>query len=80
LLLALKARKGGRPAKETKAGTGLRLPTRKEAAEAAYLSPRQAKKTIRAALTKDHDGSPATVLGAALDMLAGPGVEGKAAG
>jgi hypothetical protein len=27
--------------------------------------------TIRAALTKDHDGSPATVIGAALDKLAG---------
>ena len=27
--------------------------------------------TIRAALTKDHDGGPATLLGAALDMLAG---------
>jgi hypothetical protein len=27
--------------------------------------------TIRAALTKDHDGSPATLLGAALDALAG---------
>jgi hypothetical protein len=26
--------------------------------------------TIRAALTKDHDGSPATVIGAALDKLA----------
>ena len=26
--------------------------------------------TIRAALTKDHDGHPATLLGAALDMLA----------
>jgi hypothetical protein len=26
--------------------------------------------TIRAALTKDHDGSPATLLGAALDPLA----------
>jgi hypothetical protein len=26
--------------------------------------------TIRAALTKDHDGSPATLLGAALDNLA----------
>jgi hypothetical protein len=25
--------------------------------------------TIRAALTKDHDGSPATLLGAALDKL-----------
>jgi hypothetical protein len=25
---------------------------------------------IRAALTKDHDGSPATLLGAALDKLA----------
>jgi hypothetical protein len=28
--------------------------------------------TIRAALTKDHDGSPATLLGAALDKLALP--------
>jgi hypothetical protein len=27
--------------------------------------------TIRAALTKDHDGSPATLLGAALDILDG---------
>jgi hypothetical protein len=27
--------------------------------------------TIRAALTKDHDGGPATLLGAALDKLAG---------
>jgi hypothetical protein len=27
--------------------------------------------TIRAALTKDHDGCPATLLGAALDALAG---------
>jgi ribonucleoside-diphosphate reductase alpha chain len=27
--------------------------------------------TIRQALTKDHDGGPATVLGAALDALAG---------
>ena len=27
--------------------------------------------TIRGALTKDHDGSPATVLGTALDVLAG---------
>jgi hypothetical protein len=27
--------------------------------------------TIRSALTKDHDGSAATVIGAALDMLAG---------
>jgi hypothetical protein len=26
--------------------------------------------TIRAALTKDHDGGPATLLGAALDVLA----------
>jgi hypothetical protein len=26
--------------------------------------------TIRAALTKDHDGHPATLLGAALDVLA----------
>lgn len=26
--------------------------------------------TIRAALTKDHDGGPATLLGAALDALA----------
>jgi hypothetical protein len=26
--------------------------------------------TIRAALTKDHDGSPATAIGAALDALA----------
>jgi hypothetical protein len=26
--------------------------------------------TIRSALTKDHDGSPATVLGAALDAIA----------
>jgi hypothetical protein len=26
--------------------------------------------TIRAALTKDHDGAPATLLGAALDALA----------
>jgi hypothetical protein len=26
--------------------------------------------TIRAALTKDHDGSSATLLGAALDILA----------
>ena len=30
------------------------------------------------ALTKDHDGSPATVLGAALDVLAGV-EEGQAA-
>jgi hypothetical protein len=27
--------------------------------------------TIRAALTKDHDGSPATLLGTALDILCG---------
>jgi hypothetical protein len=27
--------------------------------------------TIRAALTKDHDGQPATLLGAAIDALAG---------
>jgi hypothetical protein len=27
--------------------------------------------TIRQALTKDHDGAPATLLGAALDALAG---------
>jgi ribonucleoside-diphosphate reductase alpha chain len=27
--------------------------------------------TIRRALTKDHDGAPATLLGAALDILAG---------
>jgi hypothetical protein len=27
--------------------------------------------TIRAALTRDHDGGPATLLGAALDALAG---------
>jgi hypothetical protein len=27
--------------------------------------------TIRSALTKDHDGGPATVIGAALDKLAG---------
>jgi hypothetical protein len=27
--------------------------------------------TIRQALTKDHDGGPATLLGAALDVLAG---------
>ena len=27
--------------------------------------------TIRAALTKDHDGGPATLLGAGLDVLAG---------
>jgi hypothetical protein len=27
--------------------------------------------TIRGALTKDHDGEPATLLGAALDALAG---------
>jgi hypothetical protein len=31
--------------------------------------------TIRAALTKDHDGSPATLLGAALIAIAGLGRE-----
>jgi hypothetical protein len=29
--------------------------------------------TIRAALTREHDGGPATLLGAALDALAGSG-------
>jgi hypothetical protein len=32
-----------------------------------------ALETIRAALTRDHDGGPATLLGAALDALAGRG-------
>ena len=30
-----------------------------------------ALETIRAALTRDHDGGPATLLGAAIDALAG---------
>jgi len=66
----------GRPAEiflsNGKAGSGLEAVAR-DAAIVVSLALQSGVhlETIRSALTKDHDGSPATLLGSALDALIG---------